>query len=79
MFVWTITLLHSLQVFATVQIMTLGGPNNSTNVWAFFIWQEAFQFFNTGTASAAATILFVIVLGLTVIQVRWMQKRTQWV
>ncbi|SMG42029.1 carbohydrate ABC transporter permease [Paenibacillus aquistagni] len=79
MFVWTITLLHSLQIFATVHIMTLGGPNNSTNVWAFFIWQEAFQFFNTGTASAAATILFVIVLGLTVIQVRWMQKRTQWV
>ncbi|WP_028543683.1 carbohydrate ABC transporter permease [Paenibacillus taiwanensis] len=79
MFVWTITLLHSLQVFATVQIMTQGGPNNSTNVWAFFIWQEAFQFFNTGVASAAATILFVIVLGLTVIQVRWMQKRTQWV
>ncbi|MCU6712859.1 sugar ABC transporter permease [Paenibacillus sp. J5C_2022] len=79
MFVWTITLLHSLQVFATVQIMTLGGPNNSTNVWAFFIWQEAFQFFNTGTASAAATLLFIVVLGLTVIQVRWMQKRTQWV
>lgn len=79
MFVWTITLLHSLQIFATVHIMTLGGPNNSTNVWAFYIWQEAFQFFNTGTASAAATILFVIVLGLTVIQVRWMQKRTQWV
>ena len=79
MFVWTITLLHSLQIFATVHIMTLGSPNNSTNVWAFFIWQEAFQFFNTGTASAAATILFVIVLGLTVIQVRWMQKRTQWV
>lgn len=79
MFVWTITLLHSLQIFVTVHIMTLGGPNNSTNVWAFFIWQEAFQFFNTGTASAAATILFVIVLGLTVIQVRWMQKRTQWV
>lgn len=79
MFVWTITLLHSLQVFATVQIMTLGGPNNSTNVWAFFIWQEAFQFFNTGTASAAATLLFIIVLALTVIQVRWMQKRTQWV
>jgi multiple sugar transport system permease protein len=76
-FVWTITLLFSLQVFATVQIMTLGGPNNSSNVWVFFIWQEAFQFFNTGTASAAATLLFAIVLALTVIQVRWMQKRTQ--
>lgn len=67
MFVWTITLLHSLQVFATVQIMTLGGPNNSTNVWAFLIWQEAFQFFNTGTASAAATLLFIIgfIIGAT--------------
>lgn len=76
-FVWTITLLFSLQVFATVQIMTSGGPNNSSSVWAFFIWQEAFQYFNTGTASAAATMLFAVVLALTIIQVRWMQSRTQ--
>lgn len=75
-FVWTVTLLYSLQVFATVQIMTGGGPNNSTNVWVFFVWQEAFQYFNTGTASAAATLLFAVVLLLTIIQVRWMQSRS---
>lgn len=76
LFVWIITILYSFQVFATVQIMTMGGPNNATNVWVFFIWQEAFPYANIGAASAAATLLFSLVLVTTIIQVTWLQKKS---
>jgi ABC-type sugar transport system permease subunit len=65
LFVGIMTTLFSFQVFATVQILTNGGPNNATNVWVYFIWREAFRFFNTGTASAAATLLFASMFLMT--------------
>jgi ABC-type sugar transport system permease subunit len=74
LFVFVMTTLFSFQVFATVQILTGGGPNNATNVWVYYIWREAFRFFDTGVASAAATLLFLLMLSVTVLFVRLVQK-----
>lgn len=74
-FVFVMTTLFSFQVFATVQILTNGGPNNATNVWVYYIWREAFRFFDTGTASAAATLLFVTMLAVTMVFAGIMQRR----
>ena len=49
-------------------MMTQGGPLNSTNVLVYAIYQNAFEFFNIGKASAIAYVLFVIILVLTLIQ-----------
>lgn len=73
-FVVVITTLFSFQVFATVQILTGGGPNNASTVWVFYIWREAFRYFETGTASSAATLLFIFMLSATFIMVRYFQK-----
>ncbi len=73
-FVIVITTLFSFQVFATVQILTGGGPNNASSVWVFYIWREAFRYFETGTASSAATFLFIFMLSATFIMVRYFQK-----
>lgn len=74
-FVFVMTTLFSFQVFATVQILTGGGPSNATNVWVYYVWREAFRFFDTGTASAAATVLFVTVLAVTMVFAGLMQRR----
>ncbi len=74
-FVVVITTLFSFQVFATVQILTGGGPNNASTVWVFYIWREAFRYFETGTASSAASILFIFMLAVTFLMVRHFQKR----
>ncbi len=74
-FVVVITTLFSFQVFATVQILTQGGPTNASNVWVYYIWREAFRFFETGRASAAASILFFFMLVVTFIMVRFVQRR----
>lgn len=60
-FVVIIGVLHSYQIFDYVFVMTLGGPADATNVLTFFIYQNAFQFRDIGTASAIANILLLVV------------------
>ncbi|MBS5914931.1 MAG: sugar ABC transporter permease, partial [Paenibacillus macerans] len=73
-FILVMSIISSFQVFTTIQIMTRGGPNNATNVLVYQIYQEAFQFFNIGVASASSTILLLLVGTLTVIQLRLSRK-----
>ena len=63
-----ITAISSFQVFDLIYLMTQGGPLDSTNVLVYSIYQNAFEYFNTGKASAIAYVLFVIILTLTLIQ-----------
>lgn len=67
-FVVIITAISSFQVFDLIYLMTRGGPLNSTNVLVYAIYQNAFEYFNVGKASAIAYVLFVIILVLTLIQ-----------
>lgn len=60
-FVVVIGVLHSYQIFDYVFVMTQGGPADATNVLTFYIYQNAFQFQDIGTASAIASILLVVV------------------
>ena len=75
-FVLVITTISSFQVFDLIYLMTQGGPLDSTNVLVFWIYKNAFEFFNIGEASAGAYILFVIIFVLTAIQ--W-KIRKKWV
>ena len=67
-FVVIITAISSFQVFDLIYLMTQGGPFDSTNVLVYAIYQNAFEYFNAGKASAIAYVLFMIILVLTLIQ-----------
>lgn len=75
-FVLVITTISSFQIFDLIYLMTQGGPLDSTNVLVYWIYKNAFEFFNIGKASAGAYILFLIVLVLTLVQ--W-KTRKLWV
>jgi len=60
----------TLQVFEAAYIMTDGGPNDSTLFYAYYLFNQAFRYLDMGAASAMAWILFAIVLGLTLIQLK---------
>lgn len=75
-FVILITTISSFQVFDLIYLMTQGGPQNSTNIIVYWLYKNAFEFFNIGKASAIAYILFILVLTLTIIQ--W-KLRKKWV
>ena len=69
-----ITTIGSFKVFDHIYLMTGGGPENGTLVLAFYIYEQAFEFFNVGYASALAMIMFAIVLVLAVVQIMLRQK-----
>ncbi|UFU01429.1 sugar ABC transporter permease [Radiobacillus kanasensis] len=71
-----ITIIGAMKIFAQIYVMTRGGPENSTKVLVYYIWEKAFQSFEMGYASALAFILFFIILIFTLIQ--W-QLRKRWV
>ena len=50
--------------------MTDGGPANSTEMYALYLYRNAFQYFNMGLASAQAWILFAIILACTLLLMR---------
>ena len=64
------SLISSFQAFTEQYIMTEGGPGNATRVLTLLIYQNAFQYLRMGWASTMAILLFVIILLLTVIQMR---------
>jgi multiple sugar transport system permease protein len=64
-----------LKVFQEIYVMTGGGPGDSTTTVPFLIYNEAFEYYRIGTASAMSYILFFIVIIITVIQKRSVDKR----
>ena len=60
--------INALQLFDEIFVTTKGGPVGSTTVVVYYLYQQAFQFFNGGYASAIAFVLFVAILVITVIQ-----------
>jgi sn-glycerol 3-phosphate transport system permease protein len=65
----------SFQGFDIVKIMTQGGPITSTMIYVYYIYEQAFQYFRLGRASAAVVIFFGLVLLLTLLQ--WLVFRTR--
>jgi len=70
------TIIGSLKVFGQIYAMTEGGPGTSSYVFVYYIYQQAFRFYEFGYASAVSVILFCIILALTVLQ--W-NLRKKWV
>lgn len=68
-FFLTITgVIGSFKVFTYSNVMTKGGPGNSTYTMVYYIYKTAFEYNRMGYASAVAVILFLMLLVVTVIQ-----------
>lgn len=69
-FVVVILTLRSLEVFDSVKVLTDGGPLGATQVLSHLLYVEGFRYFNTGYASSLATVFFLILMGVAVLQMR---------
>ncbi|HEV7580431.1 MAG TPA: sugar ABC transporter permease [Mycobacterium sp.] len=74
-FVLVTGIVSAAQVFDTVYALTDGGPGNSTDLVAHRIYAEAFGSAAIGRASVMAVVLFVILVGVTVIQHLYFRRR----
>jgi len=75
-FVLITSIIGSYQVFEEAFVLTRGGPANATTTIVYYIYNNAFEWFKMGKASALAWILFAIIFAFTLLQ--WKLQK-QWV
>jgi multiple sugar transport system permease protein len=62
------------QLFSEPYVMTQGGPAQSTVTVLYFMYEEGFKWWNLGSASAVAFVLFVCILAVTLVQLAVAKK-----
>jgi multiple sugar transport system permease protein len=67
-FVFIYNSIFAFQVFDQVYVLTGGGPAGATTVVVLELYNQAFQRYRFGYASAEAMVLFLFILGITVVQ-----------
>jgi len=74
-FVLVTSVIGSFQVFDTIAVTTDGGPAGATRVIIFYIIDEVFnRRISMGTATAASVVLFMILLFVTIVQMRFLRS-----
>ena len=68
-------IIGAFQVFTEPYIMTGGGPEDRTRFVAMFIYDQAFEYQRLGYASAVAWMLFLVIVGLTMLALRISRER----
>lgn len=77
-FVVLTSVIDAFQVFTEVYIMTKGGPGYSTHTVSYYLFANAFEYGKMGYACAMAVVMFIIILAVTLIQDRIMNKNIQY-
>lgn len=70
LFVVTVTLIGAFQLFDQAYVMTQGGPGYATLTPVYHIYSSGFERLQMGYASSQALILFIVILAVTIIQLR---------
>jgi multiple sugar transport system permease protein len=74
-FILVVTTIGSFQIFDQIMVMTKGGPANSTEVGVMYIYKHAFDLLSMGYASALSVVLFLIILTLSLLQLKLTAKK----
>ena len=79
LFVFVTHIIGSFQIFGQVFILTQGGPGDATRTAVQHLYETAFQnFFQFGSASAMAWVLFAVILVFSLLQFRLLRGHTQY-
>jgi len=64
--------------FGVIHATTQGGPAQATNILVYKVYTDGFVGLNLGSSAAQSVILMLIVITLTVVQFRWIERRVQY-
>jgi multiple sugar transport system permease protein len=73
-FIVIISIIGSFQIFEQAYIMTRGGPARATVTTVYYIYENGFQWYKMGYASAVAWVLFALILVVTLVQWRYQDR-----
>lgn len=78
LFLFVTTFIASMKVFQSVDVMTSGGPYQSTNVMVFWVYELAFVDFRVDRAAVVSCVFFVILLAFTAATMRISNKNVHY-
>lgn len=78
-FLMTMNMMYAFfDTFGIIDVMTKGGPLQSTTTLIYKVYQDGFVSMDPGSSSAQSVILMLIVIGLTVLQFRFLDKKVHY-
>ena len=75
LYILVITTINSFQCFALIQLLTSGGPNNSTMTIMYYIYYNAFKLYKYGYGNAMGVILAIIIAILSAVQFKMGEEK----
>jgi len=64
--------------FGIIDATTTGGPGGATNILVYKVYEDGFVGLNLGSSAAQSVILMVIVVALTVVQFRYIERKVEY-
>jgi sn-glycerol 3-phosphate transport system permease protein len=75
LFVGTVAAINAIKTVDQLFLMTQGGPNNATNLLLYYLFEQAFSFFDRGMAATVTVVLVLFLLVLAIFQNQWVDKK----
>ena len=72
------SILNTFQAFDIIRVMTQGGPVDSTNTLIYYVYEQGFVALNAGRSAAASLVLFVLMMVITLVQLRFSEQRVHY-
>jgi len=66
------------ETFGVIHTVTQGGPGGSTNILVYKVYQDGFVGLNLGSSSAQSVVLMSLIILITVLQFRYVEKKVQY-
>jgi sn-glycerol 3-phosphate transport system permease protein len=64
--------------FGIIHATTEGGPNQATNILIYKVYEDGFIQLDLGSSAAQSVILMIIVIAITMVQFRWIERRVEY-
>ena len=66
------------ETFGVIHAITEGGPNEATNIMVYKVYHDGFLSLDLGGSAAQSVILMIVVISLTVVQFRYIERRVHY-
>lgn len=77
-FVLVTSVISAFQSFDVIAMMTSGGPGGATTTLSWYIYDQGFRNFDAGYAAAGGMVMFVILIVVTAVQLRFVERRVHY-
>jgi sn-glycerol 3-phosphate transport system permease protein len=78
-FVTVMTIIFSFfESFGVIHTVTQGGPGGSTNILVYKVYQDGFIGLNLGSSAAQSVVLMVLIVVITVLQFKYVERKVQY-